>query len=225
MRKQISTSEMKFFFPVMSDHNRQKYEENLKNFETFKEFWPTAEILHTVESGYEFSTIYTDSSHKISVSYNWSQKNKWVFCLSGLSALPMHDYYTTQRAEKIVNESGVKEPQLIGVLTEKKISNWVNYYTLVRNEIDKILQEKEKAILDFKESIKDFTAENGYKVTFHPKKEYNDSERGYFEKNGIQFFYEIQSNGFINQKLNLVGGYSDNYVKSFKGLSDNKFRK
>ena len=102
-------------------------------------------------------------------------------------------------------------PNNIGVLSNKKIQQWIDYINQYVTEIRNKDKENSDKIALFLESIKD-----------EPVKWYAENKRGAIIKNGLRYEFNID-NGNIDEKISLeyFGGQN---LELFKQLSDNKYK-
>ena len=88
-------------------------------------------------------------------------------------------------------ENSVEKPKNIGVLTSKKIQDWVNYYERVYN-----LMKIEKELCENKVEL------FRNKLSNVPDVEWNtDKKSGYIVRNGLKYSFWIQSDGYIHEKI------------------------
>ena len=101
----------------------------------------------------------------------------------------------------------VEAPNRVGVLSTKKIQDWIVYHESIYNKVKAISDEKSAKIDDFLESIEPlpFTYRDG-------------KLRGEIVKNNIKFSYYI-SEGCISKNLELISTTAT--IKNFLKLSDN----
>ena len=105
-----------------------------------------------------------------------------------------------------------KAPQNIGVLTTKKIQNWIKHEQDVYLALKQRDEELSNNVESFLETIK------GEDVRW-----FNDNKSGEISKNGIIFKFEI-SNGYVSKKIS-IDYKVDNTLEAFKLLSDNKINR
>ena len=101
----------------------------------------------------------------------------------------------------------VEAPNRIGVLSTKKIQDWIIYHENIYNKVKAISDENTAKIDDFLKSIEPlpFTYRDG-------------KLRGEIVKNNIRFSYYI-SDGCISKSLELISTTAT--IKNFLKLSDN----
>lgn len=115
--------------------------------------------------------------------------------------------YSIQNIKK-----GFIEPKNIGVLTTKKINDWMEYLQEVYLECKKENDKKTSVISNFLKSIE---KEN--------VKWWNDHKHGEIIKNGIKFTFKIED-GYVNQKIEIYYDV-DSTIENFRKLSNNKYIK
>lgn len=106
----------------------------------------------------------------------------------------------------------VSKPNEVGVLTEKKVKDWVNYYVELHSMLRAADARGIKMEQDFKRTLE------GLPVEWWNK----EKKKGEIEINGIVFAFEIQE-GFIRQEIKMDRLKTDN-VETFLQLSDNKYK-
>ena len=106
-------------------------------------------------------------------------------------------------------KNNISEPKQIGVLSQKKINDWLEYHYLTHLEFEKSSKEKTKEKEEFLNSIKDLNVEWS-----------KDKSRGYIYRNGLVFNFRF-SFGYIEKRIEL--DRVNNNLETFLQLSDNKF--
>jgi hypothetical protein len=101
----------------------------------------------------------------------------------------------------------VEAPNKIGVLSTKKIQDWIIYHESIYNKVKQISDENTAKIDDFLKSIEPLP------FTYR-----DDKNRGEIVKNNIRFSYYI-SDGCISKSLELISTTAT--IKNFLKLSDN----
>ena len=134
-----------------------------------------------------------------------NQHNKYYFLIYNYSDFPT---LTTSEKEQI--KRSLTEPQNVGVMTTKKLTNWVEYTEkkfLLYQEQENQNQSK---ILNFYNSLKD------EKVYY-----WEGKKRGEIRKNGLVFSFEI-SNSYISTKV-VVDTNRNIDIIQFNKLANNQF--
>lgn len=101
----------------------------------------------------------------------------------------------------------IQGPNRIGVLSTKKIQDWVLYHRKIYNAVKQISDDNTAKIDDFLKSIEPL-----------PFKYSDGKNRGEIVKNNIRFSYRI-SEGCISKSLELISTPAT--IKNFLKLSDN----
>lgn len=140
----------------------------------------------------------------ISINKNWDGKKYHI----GTNDYVVNNLSSNQRDNII---KSFEAPNNIGVLSTKKIQQWIDYINLYVTEIKRKDSENSDKIALFLESIKD-----------EPVKWYSENKRGAIYKNGLRYEFNID-NGYIDEKISLeyFGGQN---LELFKQLSDNKYK-
>ena len=140
----------------------------------------------------------------ISINKNWDGKKYHIgtndYVANNLSSYQKNDIIKSFEA-----------PNNIGVLSNKKIQQWIDYINQYVTEIRNKDKENSDKIALFLESIKD-----------EPVKWYSENKRGAIIKNGLRYEFNIDA-GNIDEKISLeyFGGQN---LELFKQLSDNKYK-
>jgi hypothetical protein len=143
---------------------------------------------------------------KLQIRHGWRKKNMYDIYDFQRDSLSEADYSSI---EKDMHKAGIQEPQNMGVLTAKKLQSWIDYYNDRRVRITAAEAEASRLIAEFKESIKPY------------KPQYNkDQTRGYIQRSGLEFTFEITPSGYIHQHIK-VDADSHN-LKTFLKLTNNK---
>lgn len=100
------------------------------------------------------------------------------------------------------------KPNQIGVLSSKKLIDWMTYYDLVLAHLEKLSAENKNKIDLFLESIKDLPVDKRDKS-------------GYYERNGLEFSYRIETE-YVSTKIELRAKNHD--LETFLQLADNKYK-
>ena len=146
----------------------------------------------------------------ISVNYQDYQK-KYSFYLN--HNLPYVKYDT----QKQVSEKYTK-PQEVGVLNTNKIKAWVEYLIKIYQDMIEISKERVLKIDSFEKQAREAGATIGKKDTYY------GTFSGQIVKNGIEFEFSIQDEGYISQEIKVYYKVSDT-IENFLALADNQYRK
>lgn len=188
----------------LNPENLYYYKERLALYNEVNSFYPCELLIKTsLQDGKHYlENVYVYlKGTKVCVIPDYN-KTKYSFnCYENFKDLNKNQcYYFTKH---------IVQPNKVGKLTTKKITEWVNYY----NEYLSILTAKSLELTDnvqtFLESIKD---EN---VRY-----WNNNKSGSITKNGIVFEFHI-NNGCITKKITI--DYVGSEFETFLKLSDNKF--
>lgn len=140
----------------------------------------------------------------ISINKNWDGKKYHI----GTNDYVANNLNSYQRNDII---KSFETPNNIGVLSTKKVQQWIDYINQYVTEIRNKDKENSDKIALFLESIKD-----------EPVKWYAENKRGAIIKNGLSYEFNIDA-GNIDEKISLeyFGGQN---LELFKQLSDNKYK-
>ena len=109
----------------------------------------------------------------------------------GLKYIDYHKY------NKVAEASN--KPQGVGVLTKKKIQDWIDFLSTVYAEIVKLSAETVKEVEKFRAEVK-----NAGAVFYKSQDEYNLRHgifSGYISKNGLRYGFEVGDEGYISREI------------------------
>lgn len=106
----------------------------------------------------------------------------------------------------------IKSPNKIGILSTKKMEDWIKYYEEVLTDLEKIESDKEAAEKEFLKELE------GLEISWN-----NEGKSGSILKNGIVFSFKIGPD-FISKTIGIHYSVSSE-LSNFKLLYDNKFIK
>ena len=143
----------------------------------------------------------THPTLKISIRYSYK---KYSFYCEDIRELKNITYYTEKEAKKKLTE-----PKQVGVLTTKKIQDWVDYYTNLYNALKVQNDGNTNVINDFLKSIE------------HLNVRWSQNKiSGSIVTNGIEFTFKINET-HVSQSINIHYNMANN-LETFLKLSDNK---
>lgn len=134
-----------------------------------------------------------------------SYRKKYSIYCQNIHSLKNITHYTIQDEQK-----KLVEPKNIGVLTTKKIADWINYYEQLYMALEAINGGNDDRKAKFLASLK------GLGVQF-----WNDGQKGEVIKNGIKFSFQIEPT-YIRQTIEVHYECESN-LETFLKLSDNKY--
>jgi len=195
-----------------SDYNKKEIDKANKLAKEVSEFYPCKVYIEYSSEGSNkyFEYVFVQLSHptlKIEIRKDSLHGNdKFRIISKSINELKNVSYYDIERIKL-----NIEAPKNIGVLTAKKITDWINYHEKIYNQAkiinDNNLSKKEA----FLKSIE------GLDVTWIEK-----DKNGYIVKNGIEFTFIISdSNINTDIKFNYkVTSSLENFLK----LSDNQYK-
>lgn len=174
----------------------------------FSKFYPAKVMFrYSVQDGKTyFEHVYILLEHAgliIQVKYDKHRK-KWLI------HSPDSYYKNLSRWDVTKVHEQFTKPNQIGVLTTKKIQDWVSYYESIHTELIRLDAQKYDKVSEFLKSLE------GLEVKWS-----NNQKTGSIVKNGIEFTFSIDE-GNISKKLELRYSVPSS-IESFKKLSDNKY--
>ena len=136
-----------------------------------------------------------------------SQDKKYHFYCEDIKELKNITYDTQVSVKKTL-----VEPQQVGVLTTKKIQNWVDYYTNLYDALRVVNDFNYDRIQVFLKSIE------GLNVVWS-----HDKKSGSVLKNGIEYTFQI-SELYVSERIKLHYNVNST-LENFLALSENKYIK
>ena len=185
--------EKKALFPVMQE---------------IQKYVPDAEYAYRVENG-EYPRFYG-----IQIEFT---RNGIRFLLNKIykenkyKIVPDMEHFTNVNRydiERITNQ--YEKPCNIGTFTAKKVNDWVNYYTLIYNQVAEEDAENAQKVHDFLKCIGN-----------EPVKWEKNHSKGMITRNGLRFTFYIE-NGHLSYQLELYCCGTTDYNK-FRLMADNQF--
>jgi hypothetical protein len=194
-------------------HNKYNLEKLLE----FKKFVSVVKMFHpctcecTVDEGeddkysFDYGNVYlTNDICKIIIN-QYNNKSNYNISLD-----ERFDNLTNYDIQNI--KENFTEPKKIGVLSTKKINDWVEYQQKVYLACKEKNEEKSNVVSSFLKSIEK-----------EDVKWWDNKTQGEIIKNGIVFKFKIET-GYVSTKIEI--DYHVNYtLENFKKLADNKYTK
>ena len=196
-------------FRVGNDDKQSRIDEALKFCGTVGPFYPCYPMFRISEhDGYNsYENWQACLSHpelKLQINYSNHEKKYHTRCVS------IEDLNNINRYSIIEAKKSITAPNLIGVLTAKKILQWVNYYESLYAVLKAENDTNSNEIQQFINSM------DGLPVKWN-----SDKKGGAILKNGLEFTFSIQEKFvFTHIKLHYTTGET---LAAFIKLSDNKY--
>jgi hypothetical protein len=141
---------------------------------------------------YEHAQIYLKHDFlKIRITFDTYRKKYSIFAI-------FDHYENISSYFRRDTEEKAEQPQKIGVLTAKKISNWVNYY----EGIDIIYKAENNKRADKVQVFRN-------SLIGLPVKWNNANNGGYMDKNGLEYSFTIETDGHITEKIRITKSRDD----------------
>ncbi len=192
----------------LDEYQNKWIEKLIEKFKTVSNFH-TAKLIFEVEERdgnfylpYNAADIYLEHPFlDIKISY-WEHDEKWRIFENNSTRLPNISGYDLNEIKK-----QFKEPNQIGVLTQKKIFDWIKYLECAYDACKKASDINTVKITKFEE-----------KLSRYPIKWNKDGKSGYYEKGGLEYIFAFVD-GFIRQeiKVDTITNF-ENFLK----MADNK---
>lgn len=195
----------------LATYQSTQVEETIELSKKVSKFYPCKPIFSVSE--YDDKTHFEHGKVKLqhiskldfTINYQEYQKKYYIFC-DEIRKLKNIDSHTQKAARKKLTD-----PNKIGVLTTKKINDWINYYIKLYNALKQIDQENNNEKDRFLKSIENL-----------PVQWYNNNKSGEVLINRVRLTFTIDET-YINKKIEI--NYSvNNTVGDFLKLADNKYR-
>jgi hypothetical protein len=201
MIKKLNETEFYALNLTLNDYQKSRIEGTKLLKKDVEQFYP-CQLYFTVEDGRYFDMPQVILKHD-TLTIDISHRDKVYSITSGDYSNFKHMSNYDRR--KIRDE--VEAPNRIGVLSTKKIQDWIIYHESIYNKVKQISDENTAKIDDFLKSIEPLP------FTYR-----DDKNRGEIVKNNIRFSYYI-SDGCISKSLELISTTAT--IKNFLKLSDN----
>jgi hypothetical protein len=148
--------------------------------------------------------LVTGDALDIQVAKGW--KGKYSF-----HSQAIHTLKNIKHNDKVREAKKLTEPKQVGVLTRKKIEDWIRYETELYNLL-KIENDKNRSEIEtFLSSLEGL-----------PVHWWNNNKSGEIIKNGIKLSFTIGET-YVSKKLEIYYEVPDS-LSSFLSLSDNKYK-
>lgn len=169
-----------------------------------RQFVPEASVYYKIS---DYDGVKTFESSRIGFVRNG------VMIFARTSVKKKKDYFYIDN-DQFINVSRVEigdfydEPNLIGVYTQKKVDDWINYLVNVHNKATELDRERAQKVEDFFSEIEKIGGCKG--------------KKGVVEKNGLLLTWIIDYGQiYLSIKLSNVGKPT---LELFKALADNKYK-
>ena len=203
-----------------SDKTSPDIRHNLELADLIRPFWPVTVMVDCYNAEYDEQDpdadqktrywinnvrVFLDFQIQIQI-HRYSHRDKFTISCPDLALERIYvTSYDITSARKLFTE-----PNAIGVLTTKKISDWCYFYFNVYNAVKNKAISNEKVKQDFLKEIEP------YHIQWH-KENYN----GQIKRNGIVLAFTIEP-GYISYHLDFTHDFQTNF-QTFLKLSDNKW--
>lgn len=198
-------------FKTLNAEHKEKYiTEATEKCAEISKFFPCYPRFKICEDNGDFEFLTLDIlllSNVLIVVHFHTHPKKYSFYCEEIKGLKNITYDTQVSVKKTL-----VEPQQVGVLTTKKIQNWVDYYTNLCDALRVVNDFNYNRIQEFLKSIEDLNV-----VWSHDKKS------GYVVRNGIEFSFQI-GELYVSERIKLHYGVGST-LENFLGLSENKYVK
>jgi len=208
MKKLTETEFKALNLNIGNEYHRERINAAIKQVEEFNTFIP-CEIefsLSEQDSGlyFEYTEIkIIDPLHFI-INFDSYRKKYTIYCRSIDKDFKNINHYTIQEAKK-----NIQEPKKIGVLTTKKINEWLNYYRQLYAALKVIDEQNSDKVKEFLKSIEG-----------QPVRWFNNNKSGEIVKNGLLFKFKIEET-YISTSIE-VHYKTGSELNDFLKLADNK---
>ena len=185
---------------ILEGFNLKQFNELVKELENFKTLCKIVPIVYTSEYDnklhFEHIAVLIEFNGILLKPYKRYNEKSFKFFL--VESLHVQGF-----------EHDLKEPSKVGAPTTKKLNDWLDYLLSVEGlKSDKIDERKNKEVVFF-DKIKN----SGLEVTHQS----NNGKRGYIQTENFEFYFEVNNDGYISQKITLrCGNTIDDFLKLIK---------
>lgn len=193
-----------------NDYQKERIKADIARAEEISKFHP-CEIVFNV-SEHEGTKYFEHTNLKLAhdklefnIRFDDYRKKYHIYCPSITNLKNVTSYTMSDEKKKLT------EPNQIGVLTTKKIMDWIKYYEQLYANLEAIDNKNNNQEAEFLASLK------GHNVKF-----YNNGKSGEIIKNGIKFSFKIEPT-YISQTIEVHYECKSN-LDTFLKLADNKYK-
>lgn len=200
MKNYITLEQAKKFGFEWNQYATNRMNEQVKDLENFKDLCTIIPMVNYSEYNnkkhFEHITVFINFKGVLLRPYKRYNEKSFSFFLA--ESLHVQGF-----------ERELKEPSKVGKPTEKKLWAWVEYLQNVEVLKTEKLAQRNNKETEFLNKIKN----SGLKVSHQS----NDGKRGYIETDFFEFSFEVDNDGYINQKITLrCGNTIDDFLKLVK---------
>jgi hypothetical protein len=195
----------------MEEYDAARLSDAIQLNKTVNLFYPAKVMVETYKGEHDkkdwFHAVYVIVASQIghiTINFNSYTKkyNLWAWELNQM------EHISNDRAREIKNK--FEAPNLIGVLTEKKIKDWVKYYEQVLTAVDAKATENREAKEEFLDKVKD-----------NPHLKWNPAKtKGTIINGGLEYTFDIGED-YIYEKLGIHYSTPSTYA-SFVHMANNQ---
>jgi hypothetical protein len=207
MRKNLTLAEFTALnLTIDNEYHKSSIQFDINKAEEYSKIIP-CEIMFVVDNEegiyyYEYSEIRIIDSLVFILKYDSYRKKFNIHCRSIDTDFKNIDTYTIEREKEKLTK-----PNLIGVLTAKKVNDWLNYYKELYTALKVINEANSDKVGAFLKSLE------GLPVVWHGDK------KGTIERGGMLFTFHINAT-YINTSIE-VHYRTGSDLQSFLKLTDN----
>jgi len=139
---------------------------------------------------------------KVTVMKGWRDK----YCFYHHINLPWVD-------QREVNVDHIKKPNEVGVLSQKKVNDWCEYYYQIKQELEVESEKRTSRVDAFNKYLED------HKDQYAIRKHSREPNTGWIYYRDVEIAYNIESTGYISQRVRYTGPTSiQDLIERDKGL-------
>lgn len=193
---------------IGNEYHRERINAAIKQVEEFNTFIP-CELVFKLSEGdndlyFEYTEIKIIDPLNFVISFDSYRKKYTIYLRSINEDFKNITHYTIQEAQK-----NLIEPKQIGVLTTKKVNDWLNYYRELYAALKVINEQNSDKVKQFLKSIEG-----------QPVRWFNNNKSGEIVKNGLVFKFKIEET-YISTSIE-VHYKTGSDLNDFLKLADNK---
>ena len=180
-----------------NEYETKQMDEQINDLKNFTEICKLVPLVYYSEyegkNHFQHITVFVEYKGILLRPYKNYNESTFIFFLAGSIRLQGFGHNLVQ-------------PNKVGKATTKKMDEWLHYLQQIEALKMAKMSERENKKTEFLNKIKN----SGLKVSHQS----NDGKRGYIETENFDFSFEIQSDGYIQQKITLrCGNTIDDFLK------------
>ena len=200
MKNYITLEQAKEIGLAISEYRLRDMQERVSQLEPFKPFCKIIPLVYTSQyegnTHFEYITVFLEYKGVLLVPHNNYNEKTFKFFLA-------------ESLGRRFDDHNLQEPKKVGVPTEKKLDLWLEYLLQIEALRKAAQKDKENKETEFLNKIKNCGIPIQHATI--------DGKSGYLITEDIEYYFNIQNNGYIEQKIRLRGSNTlENFLKLVK---------